>query len=128
MEEREALERFAGTDEAAARAGFGLLCERSRPFLHARLRRSLAEPQDREDVIQQTYVNVWSARSRFRNLGVAAWHAWLSRTATRCCIDFLRGRELPLPEEMSVEEVADEDLPALEETLEALDCPVSTIA
>jgi DNA-directed RNA polymerase specialized sigma24 family protein len=118
VEAGEALEQFAEADEEAARAAYAWLCGASRSFLHACLKPWLSVPQDREDVVQETYGKIWQMRGRFRNQGVAAWYALLKRTAANCRVDLVRARGSAISlQDLTEEDIPDADLPALDEIL-----------
>lgn len=93
MELEEALRDFAGADESRKDAAFGLLCATSRARLHHRLRRCLPDHQDREDVIQVTFLQIWEMRTQFVDRGLGAWHTYLYRALWNTAIDMLRRRK-----------------------------------
>jgi len=120
--DREALERLAGADETSARVAFESLCPRARRFLHASLRDKGADPDTREDVIQETLSRVWRARSRYRNEGPGAWYALLRLTAHRCYLDHLSARGATV--ELSLEEPPPEELRVVDEMMEQVSTAV----
>lgn len=66
------------------------LYDRHAPVLAVRLRRRCADPDLVEDALQDTFVAVWKAASRFRGDGEVA--AWLWGIAVRRLISRLRGK------------------------------------
>ncbi len=72
-----------------------------------RLRRFLARqrvtPEDAEDILQETFANVWRARARWRP--EARFSTWLYRIAVNLMLSRMRTRQRERPAEALVEEV-----------------------
>jgi RNA polymerase sigma-70 factor (ECF subfamily) len=73
-------------DEAA----FALVVERYGRELQAHCTRMLGSTPEAEDVVQETFLRAWRARSRFE--GRATLRTWLYRIATNACLDAREGR------------------------------------
>jgi RNA polymerase sigma-70 factor (TIGR02960 family) len=71
-------------DESA----FASLAERHRRELHVHCYRMLANFDEAEDAVQETFLRAWRARDSFD--GTALFRAWLYRIATNVCLDQLR--------------------------------------
>ena len=111
-----AMDRYADGDDAAFSEIYDLLA----PRLYGFLMRQTRDPSRAEDILQQTFLQIHSARGRFiRNAEVLPWAFAITR---RLVIDGLRRRrqEVSLPGdsadddggELSVEGRADEVLHA----------------
>src|SRR5204862_2989019 len=84
---------------AAARAGdesaFSALVEPHRRELHVHCYRMLGSFDEAEDLVQETLLRAWRARSTFdRGLQL---RAWLYRIATHVCLDHLKSRSRRVP-------------------------------
>jgi RNA polymerase sigma-70 factor (ECF subfamily) len=79
---------------AAATAGdeaaFAELVHRHRRELHVHCYRMLANFDEAEDVVQETFLRAWRRRATFD--GSSLFRAWLYRIATNACLDALRRR------------------------------------
>ena len=60
------------------------------PLIREKCRRMLSDPDEAEDVAQETFIRLW--RSELRDAAPAPLTAWVYRTATRLAIDRLRAR------------------------------------
>src|ERR1700754_4023599 len=69
---------------------FGLLAERHRRELHVHCYRMMGSFDEAEDLVQETYLRAWRARSSFA--GGPGLRAWLYKIATNACLDALRRR------------------------------------
>jgi hypothetical protein len=87
-----ALEFLSSPDEAKAREALGHLSAHARRYLRVSLHERVQPEESVEDVIQETLIRIWKARSGFRNLGVPAWFRFLKVTALRCWADTIRAR------------------------------------
>ena len=110
MEVGLALTRFAGVEERQAREAYDWLYLRYRGYVHFHLMKWLSggrnDPEVRDEIVQNTFLNIWKARPKFVDQGEPQWRAFLKRTAYRCCIDFLRseaGQNATLPLDLSIE-------------------------
>ena len=108
VEESLALTQFTGSNEKVARRAFDCLSEQRRGYLDAYLRHATGlNADDRADVIQAAFHQVWRARSSFQGRGIPAWLGYLKTVARRCCVDLLRTRtETTL--DYSLEDTAEE--------------------
>src|SRR5262249_54758794 len=88
-EDVELLAAIAGRDAVALRALF----ERHAPWLTTRLTRRCGDRDLVDDVLQDTFVEVWRRPNRFEGRGEVA--AWLWGIAIRRLIDGLRRRKAP---------------------------------
>jgi len=82
------LKGFLAGEDAA----FDRLWERARRFLHAYLKNTccLNSADDREDVISAVALKVLGARACYEYRGIAAWYAFVAKTARWCCMDWYR--------------------------------------
>jgi RNA polymerase sigma-70 factor (ECF subfamily) len=85
------------TDAAAialARAGdseaFRALVERHSRAVYRLAHRMTGNPQDAEDVVQETFLKAYRQLGRFESR--ANFSTWLHRIAVNCAIDLIRGR------------------------------------
>jgi RNA polymerase sigma-70 factor (ECF subfamily) len=70
-------------------AAFSALLERHRRELQLHCYRMLGSFEDSEDLVQETLLRAWRARSRFSFKNAAATRGWLYRIATNACLDHL---------------------------------------
>src|SRR3954454_16810239 len=79
---------------AAIRAGdesaFVALAERYRRQLHVHCYRMVGSLEDAEDLVQETILRAWRARTAFE--GRASFRGWMYRIATNACLDHLERR------------------------------------
>jgi RNA polymerase sigma-70 factor, ECF subfamily len=73
-------------------ASFSALLERHRRELQVHCYRMLGSFEDSEDLVQETFLRAWRARSRFSFESDAASRGWLYRIATNACLDYLAAR------------------------------------
>jgi RNA polymerase sigma factor (sigma-70 family) len=78
----------AGRGDAAA---IGELVSRKLPRVLALARRMLGDPEEAEDVAQETFFRVWKFAPRWRP-SQARFDTWLHRVALNLCYDRLRRR------------------------------------
>jgi RNA polymerase sigma-70 factor (ECF subfamily) len=100
---------------AAARAGdrdaFADLCERYRRQLHVHCYRMLGSVDDADDLVQDTFLKAWQARSTFE--GRSLFRTWLYRIATNACLDAVarRPKRVMPPDLRPSETVLSKDFP-----------------
>jgi len=79
----------------AAKAGdqnaFGNLVDAYQDRIYGYLSRMLSDPNEAEDVAQETFVRAYRSLSRFR--GASSFHTWLYRIASNLAIDVARKRK-----------------------------------
>ena len=68
---------------------FSALFERHRRELRAHCYRMVGSFEDAEDLVQDTFVRAWRARTGFRREGRWSFRAWLYRIATNACLTHL---------------------------------------
>jgi RNA polymerase sigma-70 factor, ECF subfamily len=105
VDETALVEQVARGDSAALR----VLYDRCAARAMAVARRILADPQEAEEVVQETFVQVWRQASRF-DAGRGSPAAWVSTIARSRAIDRLRARDASERVRMAakLEEPADE--------------------
>src|SRR5919202_3263704 len=69
---------------------FVALAERYRRALHVHCYRMVGSLEDAEDLVQETSLRAWRARSGFE--GRSSFRGWLYRIATNACLDHLQRR------------------------------------
>lgn len=84
-DERALMARVGAGDAAA----FGLIVERHVQMLHALAWRMLGDPNEAEDVVQESLVKLWVNAKGWQPSG-GGLGAWLRRVATNACLDRLR--------------------------------------
>ena len=84
-EEAALLDRLAMGDQEA----FRVLVERNIDRMFALALRILGNRDDAEDVVQDTFLKVWSRRAEYQQ-GRAKFSTWLYRVVTNRCIDLRR--------------------------------------
>jgi RNA polymerase sigma-70 factor (ECF subfamily) len=84
-EDCELLDRLAANDEAA----FRCLVERHIDRAYAIALRILGSRADAEDVVQDTFLKIWTRRGEWQQ-GRAKFSTWLYRVVTNRCIDLRR--------------------------------------
>jgi RNA polymerase sigma factor (sigma-70 family) len=103
--ERALMARIGAGDAAA----FAHVVDRHMPMLHALAWRMLGDPNEAEDVVQESLVKLWVNARGWQPSG-GGLGAWLRRIATNACLDRLR-RPRALSNE-GLPERADESPPA----------------
>lgn len=88
MSDEDPVVAIAGGDNEALR----LLYERHAPWLVVRLSRRCGDAAVVEEVVQDTFVAVWSRARRYAGKGEVG--AWIWGIGIRCFIDHLRRRRL----------------------------------
>jgi RNA polymerase sigma-70 factor (ECF subfamily) len=88
LEDTEILRRCLGGDERAYRA----LVARYQRQIYSLAMRMVRQPQDAEDLTQETFVRMFRALDRYDP--TRPFEAWLFTIASRLCIDHLRRRRL----------------------------------
>lgn len=84
------------------KTAFAALVERYRGELQLHCYRMLGSLEDSEDLVQETFLRAWRARSGFGVDGRDSVRAWLYRIATNACLDVLRSRpRRVLPQEVA---------------------------
>jgi RNA polymerase sigma-70 factor, ECF subfamily len=71
---------------------FSALLERHRAELRVHCYRMVGSFEDSEDLVQETFLRAWRARSTFSGGEGSSLRAWLYRIATNASLDALRGR------------------------------------
>jgi RNA polymerase sigma-70 factor (ECF subfamily) len=104
------LDRLDGLDDASLLrahvegdpAAFGILISRHRDRLWAVAVRTMRNPEDAADALQDAYISAFRRASTFR--GDALVTSWLHRIVVNACLDRLRSMKLrsaePLPEDL----------------------------
>src|SRR5260370_28711215 len=72
---------------------FGALVEPHRRELQAHAYRMLGSVEEREDLVQDTFLRAWQRRETYA--GRAPLRAWLYRITTNLCLDRLDQRQQP---------------------------------
>jgi RNA polymerase sigma-70 factor (ECF subfamily) len=99
--DRELVERC----QAGDRSAFDDLYLRYQQRLHRFCMQRLGEPNDAEDVVQETFARAWRALPRFA--GERRFYPWLTVIAGNLCVDTLRRRSRQTPVEESRLQAAD---------------------
>jgi RNA polymerase sigma-70 factor (ECF subfamily) len=99
------LARVGRGDEAATR----MIANAKLPRVLALARRILGDPQEAEDVAQETFLRIWRHAGRWRP-GAAHFDTWLHTVTLNLCRDRLRRRRETTMDVLP--EVADPALPA----------------
>lgn len=86
LDDRELLARHAAGDRQA----FGLIVERHRDRLWRVALRTLGDPDDAADAVQDALLSAYRAAGSFR--GDAAVTTWLHRITVNACLDLVRRR------------------------------------
>ena len=73
-----------GTD---CEAHFDRVCKRTRAFLRRYLSGWVSSPEDREDVISETFARIWGRRTSLEFTSQAAWWGYVTTTAKRVAYD-----------------------------------------
>jgi RNA polymerase sigma-70 factor (ECF subfamily) len=75
---------------AGDEAAFVALAERYRRQLHVHCYRMVGSLEDAEDLVQESIMRAWRARTSFE--GRSSFRGWLYRIATNACLDLLERR------------------------------------
>jgi RNA polymerase sigma-70 factor, ECF subfamily len=75
---------------AGDESAFVALAERYRRQLHVHCYRMVGSLEDAEDLVQESTLRAWRARTSFE--GRSSFRGWLYRIATNACLDFLERR------------------------------------
>lgn len=89
--------------KAGRTASLDEVIERHAERLRRFLARQRVSPEDAEDILQETFANVWRARARWRP--EARFSTWLYRIAVNLMLSRLRTRQRERPAESIVEDV-----------------------
>lgn len=76
--------------QAGERVAFELLADLHREALRAQALRTLRDPDDANDAVQETLLKAYRALHSFRPGRPVL--PWLSRICSNCCVDVIRGR------------------------------------
>lgn len=98
------VERVRGGDKQA----FGLLVEKYRRKLLRLLSRMVRDPDEMEDIAQETFIKAYKALPQFR--GEAAFYTWLYRIAVNTAKNYLAARSKAMPT-VSSQSMGDDDEP-----------------
>lgn len=93
---------------AGDKRAFGLLVEKYRRKIVRLISRMVRDPDEMEDVAQETFIKAYRALPQFR--GEAAFYTWLYRIAVNTAKNHLVSRRKDLPT-VSAQAVNDEDEP-----------------
>jgi RNA polymerase sigma-70 factor, ECF subfamily len=85
VDESELISRSVGGDESA----YQLLVEQHLPSLSGYVMRMMANAAEAEDIIQETFIRLWTHGYRYRP-GSAKLTTWLHNIAHNLCIDYFR--------------------------------------
>ena len=96
---------------------FGSLVQRYEKALYNFARKMCSEPRDAEDVVQDTFLNVYKYLADFRY--ETKFKNWLYRIATSACIKKRRKSKFAPPRELSLEEFLPQDEAAVEQQVPA---------
>lgn len=92
-QEKRLIQRLQDDDEQA----YGELLDHHLPPVSAYVKRMLFNAPEAEDITQETFIRLWTARNTFEPNRVRLT-TWLHRIAQNLCIDHLR-KQKPLPDE-----------------------------
>lgn len=102
--DKELLSRHAGGDPYA----FAELVQRHRDRMWAVALRTLGDPEEAADALQDAFLSAYRAAGRFR--GDAAVTTWLHRIVVNACLDRLRRRSIrpavPMGDDATLDSVA----------------------
>ena len=87
MDVERALELLAGEDERASEEAYTILIARHRAPLLRYLQFNGIPETISEEVVQETFVRIWTRRKQFKNEGIAHFKSFLFRTAKNLYID-----------------------------------------
>lgn len=87
--ERSIVAKALAGDEKA----FEWIVQRYRPGLYNLILRMVKDPQEAEDIVQETFVKAYAALSSFSE--EYAFSTWLYKIAINHCIDHFRKKKLP---------------------------------
>lgn len=85
---QEAVEDLVERAKAGDRPAFGQLVEVYQDRIYGYVSRMLGDPDEAEDVAQETFVRAYRSLPQFR--GAASFHTWLYRIASNLAIDVAR--------------------------------------
>ena len=85
---QEAVEDLVERAKAGDRPAFGQLVEVYQDKIYGYVSRMLGDPDEAEDVAQETFVRAYRSLPHFR--GAASFHTWLYRIASNLAIDVAR--------------------------------------
>ena len=85
---QEAVEDLVERAKAGDRPAFGQLVEVYQDKIYGYVSRMLGDPDEAEDVAQETFVRAYRSLPHFR--GAASFHTWLYRIASNLAIDIAR--------------------------------------
>ncbi len=85
---QEAVEDLVERAKAGDRPAFGQLVEAYQDKIYGYASRMLGDPDEAEDVAQETFVRAYRSLPHFR--GAASFHTWLYRIASNLAIDVAR--------------------------------------
>lgn len=85
---QEAVEDLVERAKAGDRPAFGQLVEVYQDKIYGYASRMLGDPDEAEDVAQETFVRAYRSLPHFR--GAASFHTWLYRIASNLAIDVAR--------------------------------------
>jgi RNA polymerase sigma-70 factor (ECF subfamily) len=83
------------------------LFDRYSPYLMAVIYRYVADDDDAQDVLQDTFVSAYTNIQRFKWVGKGSLKAWLTRIAVNKSIDMLRTRKMLLKTTNPIDDISD---------------------
>lgn len=106
-QERQVIERARNGDRKAIRQLYDCYSQ----YVSATCSRYLTDRGDHKDVLQDSFVKVFSSLDRFEYRGEGSFRAWLRQIAVNECLKCLRSRRrsVPIVFEQEVKDVEEED-------------------
>lgn len=84
-------------------------------FLRGSCRRYLSDEDEVKDVLQESFIRIFSSLDRFRYRGPGSLRAWMKQITVRVALNVLRGKRRFVPLEEEPDEPADEEDPPAEQ-------------
>ena len=91
LSDEEMLSLFRGAEPGEKSQAFNLIFRKYKESVYHLIRRMVIDHDDTDDLVQNTFVNIWNNLDKFRE--ESKLYTWIYRIATTKSIDFIRSKK-----------------------------------